>query len=60
MIQSSAGNVPTGSPFLDRQWIVRGNGARGNQLIITSTPGNTTILRSKQRPYSKTADFAYL
>ena len=60
MIRSSAGNVPAGSPFMDRQWIVRGNGARGNRLIITSTPGSTTVLRTKPRPYSKKADFAYI
>lgn len=51
------GNVPVGS-FLDRAWLVRGPGARNNDVIITSVPqSNTVLIRRKNHPSSKMKGF---
>lgn len=57
MIPTAKGNVPVGS-FLDRAWLVRGPGARNNDVIITSVPqSNTVLIRRKNHPSSKMKGF---
>lgn len=61
MIPSSMGGVPVGSSFMSRSWLVQGQGARGKNLSITSIPRTeTTIIKAKNRPYSKNASFTYI
>lgn len=58
MIPSSMGGVPAGSSFMNRSWLVRGPGARNNDVIVTSLPqSNTVLMRRKNHPSSKVKGF---